>query len=340
MSSMSFMGRGAFRRAKDVFRLFPRDRRWYQGRLAYLCGRLDLQLTRVRRLSATVLAVLALAAPAAASTRTGSALGPRLASALKVPHVSPVRSSAVAVDLVTGETVYAQNAQRSLAPASNEKLPLTYALLTAYGPSYRLETTVVRSDNDLYLVGGGDPSLDHHDLAALGAPGTCRGSDVGQARARGRIAGSTPREPRGVGSRRSISTSRPHFRRSSSTARATRAVSPPIRRSPRRCSSATPCGAAGVAVTGAVAVVPAPAVADPVASVRSPTLGSLVEFMDLHSDNFTAELLLKQLGAASGGARDDGGRRADGDAAPRRRRHSPSKECASSTAQGCHSSTE
>jgi PBP4 family serine-type D-alanyl-D-alanine carboxypeptidase len=37
----------------------------------------------------------------------------------------------------------------------------------------------------------------------------------------------------------------------------------------------------------------------PLASVSSPPLSSIVRFMDRESDNFTAEMLLKQLGAVS-----------------------------------------
>ena len=36
-----------------------------------------------------------------------------------------------------------------------------------------------------------------------------------------------------------------------------------------------------------------------IGSVSSPTLGSIVRFMDRESDNFTAEMLLKQLGLSS-----------------------------------------
>ncbi len=53
---------------------------------------------------------------------------------------------------------------------------------------------------------------------------------------------------------------------------------------------------AGVRVLGGVDVAESPSDAVSVASVHSPTLARIVEQMDLESDNFTAELLLKQLG--------------------------------------------
>ena len=37
----------------------------------------------------------------------------------------------------------------------------------------------------------------------------------------------------------------------------------------------------------------------PLGSVSSPTLATLIRYMDRESDNFTAELLLKQLGAVA-----------------------------------------
>ena len=45
--------------------------------------------------------------------------------------------------LAPEETVFAQNADLVLRPASNEKLATTYAALTALGPSFRIETDVL-----------------------------------------------------------------------------------------------------------------------------------------------------------------------------------------------------
>src|SRR5437588_1545517 len=96
----------------------------------------------VRRLLAAILAstCLVAAAPAGAATLADTPLGTRLAKALRVPHVSPARSAALAVDLATGQPLYAQNDALPLAPASNEKLAVTYAALTAMGPAFRRVT--------------------------------------------------------------------------------------------------------------------------------------------------------------------------------------------------------
>jgi D-alanyl-D-alanine carboxypeptidase/D-alanyl-D-alanine-endopeptidase (penicillin-binding protein 4) len=53
---------------------------------------------------------------------------------------------------------------------------------------------------------------------------------------------------------------------------------------------------AGIAVTGAVRVGQANDWTESLATVSSPTLATMIRFMDRQSDNFTAEMLLKQLG--------------------------------------------
>ena len=58
--------------------------------------------------------------------------------------------------------------------------------------------------------------------------------------------------------------------------------------------------AAGIAVTGTAMVGRARDDAVPLGQVLSPPLAQIVRFMDRQSDNFTAELLLKQLAAAAG----------------------------------------
>ena len=87
-----------------------------------------------------IAAVLVSAAPSGATT---GSLPSRLSRALHVPYVSFAASGAVVVDLATGRVVYAHNATVPLRPASNEKLAVTYAALTALGPDFRIETDVL-----------------------------------------------------------------------------------------------------------------------------------------------------------------------------------------------------
>lgn len=82
----------------------------------------------------------------------------------------------LAVDLETGETLYARNANTPLNPASNQKLITTAAALHVLGPEHRYATRLYGDDgalrgttleSDLYLQGGGDPSLTTGDLYEL-----------------------------------------------------------------------------------------------------------------------------------------------------------------------------
>jgi serine-type D-Ala-D-Ala carboxypeptidase/endopeptidase (penicillin-binding protein 4) len=120
--------------------------------------------------AAATLAVLASAGQAAAPT-----LDARLGLALLAPGIAPARTAAVAVDLQTGAIVYSTHADAPLLPASAEKLPVSFAALRLLGPSYRFRTEVVGDgeksghawDGDLDLVGYGDPTLAESDLGEL-----------------------------------------------------------------------------------------------------------------------------------------------------------------------------
>jgi serine-type D-Ala-D-Ala carboxypeptidase/endopeptidase (penicillin-binding protein 4) len=265
----------------------------------------------MRRIGALLAAfgALAFASPGAAAVRVDSTLQDRLAKALRAPHVSGASSAAVAVDLQTGEQLFARNDTLPLAPASNEKLALTYSLLTSFSPTTRIATKVsglgVRRgttlQGDLFLVGGGDPTLSSRDLARLAR----RVRAVGIRHVTGRVIGDESL----FDSKRTC----PGWKRSFYIFE-----SPPLsalvvdRAWYRKYTARRPARAAallfrealrtaGVAVDGGVAVLPTPLAAFPVAKTLSPPLRDIVRFMDLHSDNFTAEQLLKLLGAAAEG---------------------------------------
>jgi D-alanyl-D-alanine carboxypeptidase/D-alanyl-D-alanine-endopeptidase (penicillin-binding protein 4) len=268
------------------------------------------QVTRTRTTVALVAAVLcALVAAAAASARPETSLPQRLAKALRVPHVRPALSGAIAIDLATGKIVYAQNPDRSLQPASNEKLPITYAALVRLGPSYRFRTQVLGAGHrngatwagDLYLKGGGDPTLHLRQLRML----------AGQLWADGirRIAGDVLADESLFDTRRTAPGWRPSFYLDESPPLTALAVN---RGWYRGKATRDPAGAAaasfvrilnerGVHVAGQSAWGTAPQTVFPLAEVHSARLADVLRFMDRESDNFTAELVLKTLGAEVAG---------------------------------------
>ena len=130
---------------------------------------------RLPAAAVALLASLALAGVGAAQTRTDPALQKRLARALRVPHVRPSQTGAVAVELATGRTLFARNATVPFAPASTEKLPVTLAALAILGPAFRFQTDVLGEGaqegavwrGSLVLQGHGDPTLSSGDLKSL-----------------------------------------------------------------------------------------------------------------------------------------------------------------------------
>jgi serine-type D-Ala-D-Ala carboxypeptidase/endopeptidase (penicillin-binding protein 4) len=271
-----------------------------------LDGRLSKNGARVRRHLAALLALFALAAPApgVAGSSQQTPLQRQLARALVVPHVRAAWSAAVALDLTTGELLFAQNGSRSLAPASNEKLPVTYAALTRLGPTFRIETDVLGQgaqsgttwSGSLVLKGNGDPTLSRADLRALAL----------QVRAAGvrRVTGGIVGDESSYDARRTVAGWKPSFYISESAPISALVVDRArvgsyTTRNPALSAAIafrTALRTVGVAVAGTVRLEKAADWLEPIASISSPTLATMIRFMDRESDNFTAEMLLKQLG--------------------------------------------
>jgi D-alanyl-D-alanine carboxypeptidase/D-alanyl-D-alanine-endopeptidase (penicillin-binding protein 4) len=260
----------------------------------------------VTRRLAGLLILIALGTPVAAGAQQ-TPLQTRLTKALRVPHVAPGRSAAVALDLATGTVLFTQNPGRSLAPASNEKLPLTYAALTTLGPTYRIETDVLGEgeqdgttfSGSLVLRGGGDPTLSTARLRSLAA----------EVRAYGirRVTDGIVADESYFDSRRMVAGWKPSFYIEESPPLSALVVNRArvgrlITRSPALAAATafrTALRSAGVVVDGTVRMGKVDDFSIPIAQVESPTLAAILRFMDRESDNFTAELLLKQLGAVS-----------------------------------------
>ena len=251
--------------------------------------------------------LLVLAAPARAADVT---LAARLDRALRVPNVDPSRTAALAVDLRTGAVVYSRNPALALVPASNQKLPVAYAALAQLGPGYRFHTEIVGSGTlvgdvwhgDLWLRGYGDPTLEPDDLAALAA-------DVASWGIR-RVDGAVVADESWFDARRVGPGWKPSFYIQESPPLSALVVD---RGRYRGHTSANPALAAasllrqtlekaGVAVAGQTRAGVLTTTGLPLARDVSEPLAEIVRFMGRESDNYTAEMLVKQLGAVSAGS--------------------------------------
>jgi D-alanyl-D-alanine carboxypeptidase/D-alanyl-D-alanine-endopeptidase (penicillin-binding protein 4) len=233
----------------------------------------------------------------------------RLASALAVRGNPPASSAALAIDLQTGNVLFERHADLSLAPASNEKLPVTFAALRELGVAYRFRTEVLSSGTldgttwrgNVYLKGFGDPTLTSLGLDRLAT----QIADLGVTRIAGRIVGDeswfdSVRTAPGWKASFFIQECPPlsalvvdrdvydrHIAFQPAIAAAGR-----LRQLLRK---------HGVA-SGPVTTGRAPAGALGLAQVESEPLTEILDEMDRDSDNFVAEMLLKDLGAEVGTA--------------------------------------
>lgn len=260
------------------------------------------------RLAATAVAIVAFFLVPAAQAGSRSAFQTHLARALHARHVSPGRTGAIVFDLQTGSTLFAHNPRLSLRPASNEKLATTYAALSALGPSFRIETDVLGEgqqsgttwQGNLVLKGYGDPALSFAQVNSLAR----QVAAAGIRHVTGRILG----DESWFDARRTGLGWKPEFYLHESpalsalvvnrgwtgryeTGRPALMAAQILRRDLRR---------AGVTVHGGAALGVASAQAASLASVQSARLAVLVRHMDVYSDNFYAEMLLKEVGAVQG----------------------------------------
>jgi D-alanyl-D-alanine carboxypeptidase/D-alanyl-D-alanine-endopeptidase (penicillin-binding protein 4) len=254
-----------------------------------------------------VLAVLVAAAVPSGTASTVSAaprnLEATLDQALRAPGIDPRRAAAIAIDLQTGATVYSSNAQLSLLPASAEKLPVSFAALRVLGPRFRFRTEVVGAGirsgqvwkGNLWLVGFGDPTLDRGDLDRLAR----KFAATGIRRIAGRVLGDdTHFDARrdGLGWKSSYLgvESRPIAALSVAGVRLT-GVNGSAVAAARAYVEAL--GRHGISVSGRSGSRRAPEDALSIAFDLSEPLATVLRLVNGESNNFAAEMLLKELGA-------------------------------------------
>jgi D-alanyl-D-alanine carboxypeptidase/D-alanyl-D-alanine-endopeptidase (penicillin-binding protein 4) len=225
-------------------------------------------------------------------------------------------AGAYVVDLGTGDVFFSHRDSLALAPASNEKLFTTAAALLRFGASATLPTTLeaapgteIDADGvlrgDVYLVGGGDPTLSDAGLQSLAdqlvARGVVRidGGVIGDESLFDTLRGGPDSAYRPDGDLGGWLTalSWRHGRAGAAgpakgaairLAALLKARKVKYERKPR-------AGKLGAVSDGGVA-----ADAEPLATLASPTIASLIAQTNLPSENFYAEMLVKALGAHFG----------------------------------------
>jgi D-alanyl-D-alanine carboxypeptidase/D-alanyl-D-alanine-endopeptidase (penicillin-binding protein 4) len=222
-------------------------------------------------------------------------------------------SGANVVDLTTGRAIYSHKPTVARIPASVEKLYTTAAALQRFGALGTIPTDVLGAaavdpatgvlDGNLYLRGNGDPSF---DAKAAGLLADLLIDRAGITEVSGRVIGDETqwdglRGPPSEGFRTSIwvgplsaltfnrgftGKRRPLFQ-ASPPLFAAKAFTKALRRR-------------GVAVRRSARSGATPAQAVALASLNSPALQNIVASMNVPSDNFIAETLIKTLGARFG----------------------------------------
>jgi serine-type D-Ala-D-Ala carboxypeptidase/endopeptidase (penicillin-binding protein 4) len=262
----------------------------------------------VRRLIVPLAALALLgAAPATASAAGLKTTQRTLAHQMRLAGRS---SSALVVDLTTGHDLYALRASTPRLPASVEKLYTSSTALLRLGASATLTTSVLGDAalsangtlaSNLYLRGGGDPTLSDASIAGIAAALRAQGLR--------RITGGV------VGDASFFDP----FRGPPSTGLGTSIDVGPLSGldidhgfDGRRFQSDPPGFAAhalgqalkhrGVRIAARSRSATAPGGAVTLLDWSSPTIAELIRLMNQPSDNYMAETLIKALGARLGGA--------------------------------------
>jgi D-alanyl-D-alanine carboxypeptidase/D-alanyl-D-alanine-endopeptidase (penicillin-binding protein 4) len=259
--------------------------------------------SRIAALVAVLAAVSLMASTAAPTQAASPGLGAALERALTTPGVAVSRTAALAIDLQTRDVVFQTNAGRALAPASAEKLAVSFAALRLLGPGFRFRTEVAGDGEldgrvwhgNLFLVGYGDPTLTRADLDALAG-------DVkrwGIRSVTGRVVG----DERHFDAARAAPGWKPSFLGLESRPLSALSVDE-VEVSGANGSAATAARVfrealvrRGVAVVGGFGAGRVPLEVLPLALDLSESLARIVREMNRESDNFVAEMLLKELGA-------------------------------------------
>jgi D-alanyl-D-alanine carboxypeptidase/D-alanyl-D-alanine-endopeptidase (penicillin-binding protein 4) len=263
---------------------------------------------RLPRLVAALLCACAVLAAAAPSSHALDDAGLRARLSREMLRAGPLAGAYVR-DLDTGTALYARNENVARPPASVQKLYTTSTALLRFGADARFHTQVVATGaldpqgvwrGDIYLKGAGDPTLGQPQIDALAQAiaaqsGITRvaGSVLGDESVFDSLRGSSrtgfalDRDIAGVLS--GVAVGRGFSKDGSPPKAAARRLAKALR-------------ALSIAVDGRSGAGTAPEGAPEVAAIDSPPMAEIVRQTNVPSDNFDAEMLLKDLGAHFGGA--------------------------------------
>lgn len=236
-------------------------------------------------------------------------------------------SGAYVTDLSTGRVLYQHNANTGRLPASVEKLYTTATALARFGPSATLTTSILGRGirqgttyvGTLYLRGGGDPTFGSawFDRANYGTGATVQQLAANFVRATGiralqgkLVADETPFDPnRGTpatGNQPSTDVegelSALAYDRGWESADGSTFFPRPAVQAGQQLVAALRSAGVRMPRRTSVSAGATPTAATTLASVASPSIAALIALTNAPSDNFFAEMLLKDLGARFGGA--------------------------------------
>lgn len=229
------------------------------------------------------------------------------------------------IDAGSGRRVCGRAANRQRSLASNTKLFTTAAALARFGARYRIPTRLLSDGTvdrrgvlrgDLYLRGAGDPTLgspafQQRFTGGFGANLFALKAQLRRAGVRtvkGRLYADDTVFDRRRGVADSGYATSPYigplsglaFNLGYGNSLGSYFASDPAQVAASKLALAL--RKAGISIRGGAGRRTTPAAAEPLATVRSPTMSQLVEATNLPSNNFYAEMLIKLLGARFGGA--------------------------------------
>jgi len=284
-------------------------------------------MTRTRSLRASFSRALVLAAMtlgALISPAGAAPLDQRIASVVASSGVRGI-SSVYVWDQTTRDVIYASGPGRPVAPASTMKLLTSAAALAEFGPEHTFDTKVALTgfatggvwNGNVWLIGGGDPSLSTAGFARdnYGGAGSNIAALVAPLRARGitSVTGRILVDDSHLDRMRYVREWPSRFRFEETGALGGLTVNQSlVGRYVGSASTRAPdiragdvykdlLERSGIDVAGTTLSSTVPATAEIAGSVKSPPLRVLLQHMNRSSDNFYAEILLKDIGREAGG---------------------------------------